>query len=313
MLRLLIWIPLLFALTNCSSDNPTAPPCKYTSTPLQQLKLSTTPDTIGLPFEQQKLVDLMWTPTSESECFVQKNGSVKLYKVVSAESSGTPETFVALKPSPAQSMKNWNESEAEIQSSARNSGSGPLPQLLGLTHFKYYDVPQEKIIATEILVRAEGRPWHLWHEYAHHLIGVARVNSPTAKIDVRHKEDVEAALTLALNAKDDSALLQKEFQNFSDLQMDFIEKKYVDEIVIESTLIDLALQAKNILPFDATDVEDSRGVIETFWHRYNRYSQNAVDDLRWETAGMSDEVQSLVELHIRRLEQHRNNVQSLVR
>lgn len=311
MSRLLVWIPLLFALTHCSSEDPAAP-CKYTSQPLKELKLSTAPDILGLPFEQQKLVALMWTPTNESECFVQKNGAVKLYKVVDQQVSSSNDTFVKLKPTPASSLKSWNESEAEIQSAAINSGNGPLPQLLGLTHFKYYDVPQERIVSTEIMVRSEGRPWHLWHEYAHHLIGVARVQSPTAKIENRRKKDVEESLQKALAAKEDPSLLQKEFQNFSDLQIDYIEKKFVDEILIETTLIDLALQTENVLPFDQKDVEDSREVINTFWRRYKNYSQNAIDDLRWETAGMGDNVQELVELHIKRLEQHKINLQSLI-
>lgn len=319
MLRLLLWTPLLLALTFCSSEDPSTPPCNYTSSPKQQLKLSTTPDTLRLPFDQQKLVALMWTPTSQSECFVRTNGAIQLYKVTNTLSSGrtdlkvesTNDTFVQLKPSPPLSLQNWLESEETIQRGASNRG--PLPQLLGLTHFKYYEAPQEKIIQTVIQVRAEGRPWHLWHEYAHYLIGVMRVQSPTASLTNLEDVDVKHALGQALNAKDNSDLLQKEFQKFSDLQIDFIEKKYVDEILIESTLIDLALQAPNDLSFNIKDVDESRAVIDTFWQRYRVYVENAVDDLRWETAGLGDEIQALAEHHIQRLEQHKNNLRIVIR
>lgn len=319
MLRLVLWTPLLLTLTFCSSEDPSTPPCNYTSSPKQQLKLSTNPDTLRLPFDQQKLVALMWTPASQSECFVRKNGAIQLYKVTNARSSGRAEpkgestngTFVMLKPSPPQSMQNWRDSEEMIQSGA--SSNGPLPELLGLTHFKYYDVPQEKIVQTVIQVRAEGRPWHLWHEYAHYLIGVTRVQSPTANLTSLQDVDVQKALGQALNSKDNLELLQKEFQKFSDLQIDFIEKKYMDEILIESTLIELALQAPNDLPFDDTDVDDSRAVIHTFWMRYRSYVENAVDELRWETAGLGTEIQALAEHHIQRLEQHKNNLHIVIR
>jgi hypothetical protein len=145
------------------------------------------------------------------------------------------------------------------------------------------------------------------------LIGVTRVNSPTASLTSLEASDVQKALAQALNAKDNSDLLQKEFQKFSDVQIDFIEKKYVDEILIESTLIDLALQAPNHLPFDATDVDDSRAVIATFWMRYSTYVENAVDELRWETAGFGDEIQALTEQHIKRLQEHKNNLKIVIR
>lgn len=285
--HLFLWI-FSAALISCSSDKD-SPTCQYKSQPNFQLQQSPTPENLGLAFEQQKLIELMWTTSAQSECFLQKNGRVRVFKIPSEQSSGT-DTFVMLKPAPQASQQNWLDSQGQINGI-----------LLGLTTFKFYSVPQEKIVSAEILLRADGRPWHLWHEYAHYLIGALRVQSPTMSLRNPSSGDVRKARETALS-QTTVAEFQAKFAIFSDLQMDYMQKTFLDEILIERTLQDLISQSSDLLPVDQRDFLESQDVIDRFAERYDSYLQRQQRELKEVAATLKADEQAIVQAHLLRMQ-----------
>lgn len=286
--HLVLWI-LGGALAGCSSDKDT-PSCNYQSKPQTELQASQAPEAMGLPIQQQKLMELMWTSTTQSECFLLKNGNVRLYKV-QIQSTTPEDTFVVLKPAPQNAQQNWVNSQGQL------SGT-----LLGLTTFKFYSVPTERIVNSEILLRPDGRPWHLWHEYAHYLIGDLRVKSTTLTLRNPLPGEVRDALNTALT-QTTSEEFQRKFLIYSDLQLDYMQKAYLDEVVIEKTIQDLASQAQTLLAVSAQDFQESQDVIDRFFQKYRSYFFRHQQDLKNLLPTLTDEQQQAVLTHLNRMDE----------
>jgi hypothetical protein len=279
------------ALIGCSSDED-SPACQYKSQPQFQLQPSTAPKTLGLAFDQQKLIELMWTTSAQSECFLRKNSGVRVFKISSGQTA-TDETFVTLKQAPLASQKNWNGSQEEI----RANSSEPALDLLGLTTFLFYSTPTEKIVSAEILLRADGRPWHLWHEYAHVLIGELRVKSLELSLRNPRAKDVKDALQEAL-AQTTAEDFAEKFATFSKLQIDYMQKTFLDEVLIERTLQNLISQSSDLLPVDQRDFQESQAVIDRFTKRYQSYLERQHRELTNTMATLSDDQRILVQAHL---------------
>jgi hypothetical protein len=305
MFRVPLWLSLILLLAQCSSEKApaTAPPCTYKSTPQRSLKMSTFPQKVGLPFDQKKLIDLMWVSVDQSECFVRKNGNVQLFKAPSQSKSST--LFSHLKSAPPAAIKNWNK-HIEILSSKRN---GKPSQLLGLTTLYFTSTPSEKIARTEILILPEARSWHLWHEYAHYLIGVSRTNSKSMNLKERPLEDVEIAL-LQIGKKKKTKDFEKYFKSLANKQIEFLQKAFVDEVLIELTLIDITSQAFDLLPVSYEDLEDAERHIQNHFEEYLVFYDRFVSDLQTLAASASLEQQALIELHLKSLEKDKDNLES---
>jgi hypothetical protein len=301
MLRVTTLILLALGLTRCSSqEDPQETSCEYQSQSQKEIKLSTTPQTMNLPFDQQKIISLLWTPTEQSECFLTKNGSVKLYKLPNQENRAD-DTFVTLKPATSSALENWSRAENSIEAT-----------LLGLTTVSFLSVPQEKIVDTQIVVRSEGRPWHLWHEYVHFLIAQTRVAAPDLLLDSVTETEVSESLDRALAQINNPSHFQELFLEFSNLQLDYLQKAFVEEIVIESTLLELTAQAEAYLTFDQIDRSESLNVIVMFYTRYDNYLQRALHELLAKTTGINPELQTLVDQHQKRLIDHQTRLKSII-
>lgn len=292
--HLFLWI-FSAALVSCSSDKD-APACQYQSQPQFTLRQSTVPENLGLAFEQQKLIELMWTSSAQSECFLRKNGGVRVFKISSTQTT-VEDTFVTLKPAPPASQKNWNGSQEEI----RSNSNEPVLDLLGLTTFLFYSTPIERIVSAEILLRADGRPWHLWHEYAHVLIGQFRVKSLELSLRDPKQKDVKEALDLALS-QTTLAEFQEKFMIFSNAQMDYMQKTFLDEVLIERTLQDLISQSSDLLPVDQRDFQESQAVIDQFTKRYQSYLQRQERILKNVATALSPDQQTVVQTHLSRMQ-----------
>ncbi len=290
------------ALIGCSSDEET-PACQYKSNPQMLLEHSRAPETLGLAFQQRKLVELMWTNSAQSECFLRKNGGVQVFKIASSQNANE-ESFVTLKPAPQASQQNWLESQNQINQDQINV------TLLGLTSFKFYSTPTERIVSAEILLRADGRPWHLWHEYAHFLIGELRVQSSEMSLRNPTSGEVKKALAEFL-AQPVFEKFEEKFKIFSDLQLDYMKKEFMDEILIEKTLQDLISQAPNFLPVDRQDFLDSQEVIERFKKKYNTYFKRQENELNGLFVLLSQEQQALIQAHVVRMHQQLSQLLAL--
>jgi hypothetical protein len=326
----LLWF-LTTALMGCSDDKET--PCSYQSQPKSQLQFSSAPETLGLSFPQQKLVEMMWTSPSQSECFVRRNGNVNLFRVqneqptyrVQGESSAELEnSFVLLKPAPQASQETWRKSEEQLKIEEQlkceedlnckerlNSEENLKVLLLGLTSFAFYSLPTERVVSAEILLRSDSRPWHLWHEYTHFLIGQFRVQATDLSLRNPVSDTVRDALNDAVSQTEPEEF-QKKFSAFSDLQLDYMQKEFLDEVLIETTLQELISQAKDLLPVDELDFEESQRVVERFKEEYNSYferQQQVFADLQPQ---LSSERQDLLQKHIERLEKQRTALLTLL-
>ncbi len=292
--HLFLWI-FSAALISCSSDKA-SPPCQYQSQSQFTLQPSTVPENLGLAFEQQKLIELMWTSSAQSECFLRKNGGVRVFTISNGRSTGE-NTFVTLKKAPTTSEQNWNGSQDEI----RGNSNEPTLDLLGLTTFWFYSTPNERIVGAEILLRADGRPWHLWHEYAHVLIGELRVRSSELSLRDPKAKDVKDALDTALS-QTTSDNFQEKFTTFSELQLDYMQKAFLDEVLIERTLQDLISQSSDLLPVDQRDFQESQAVIDRFTKRYQSYLQRQEQMLKRIASVLSADQQAVVQTHLSRMQ-----------
>lgn len=248
----------------------------------------------------------MWTSVDDCECFVRKNGRIRIYKV-STEPINSRLTFKKLKNAPTNSMKNWSESVEDIN---RNR-SGRPKILWGLTTLYFHSLPKEKIVHTEILLREDGRIWHLWHEYIHYLIGVSRSESEQMSIHKPSPEELSDALEKALqqpHLEDFNTF----FQKFSDLQMEFIQQEFIDEIVIEQTLLDLVSQAEDLLPVDNRDIQDSMDIVDRYNDKYRLYLMEQQQRFLQLSADLDVDRRRSVELHLRRFQQQQSNLASVV-
>jgi hypothetical protein len=260
----------------------------------------------GLPFQQEPLIALMWTPTNDCECFARKNGNIRIYKVPTERINSTL-TFKKLKNAPVKSVSNWQES---VESINRNRTGRPT-LLWGLTTLFFHSLPMEKIVHTEILLREDGRPWHLWHEYIHYLIGRSRSESPQMNLHKPSPEELTVAFEKAME-QNDLELFNKLFQAYSDLQMEFIQQEFVDEIVIEQTLLDLVAQAKELLPVDNRDIQDSMDIVDRYEDKYRFYLMEQQHRFTQLIFNLDKNRRATVELHLRRLQQHHNNLASII-
>lgn len=297
-----LWLTFGLLLTHCSSEkSPTVPACSYKSKAQKSIKMSTSPQTVGLPFDQAKLIELLWTDVAQGECFLRQNGGIQLYKISSQNEIQSPQVFEKLKQAPSSSVEDWERNSTEL--------GAPL---LGLTTFWIYSQPTEKISRAEIMVVSQARPWHLWHEYTHYLIGLSRMNSKELNLKKIKPKEVSDALDAALIQKDNDALFKKNFQQFSALQIDYIQKAFVDEILIEATLSDLTTQAFDLLPVSLDDLADSVAHMAFYKHQYNDYYQTSVEEIQAALGHLSSEQQDIVGLHLKRLEQNKTNLESIL-
>ncbi len=291
----------LFALflIQCSSQEET-PPCTYTSTPLVTLKESELPALMQLPLDQQKLIALMWVPEEQCSCYLNKNGAVKAYKIEDSNFQGAPDTFPHLARPSASGLKEWQESQVDVGD-----------HLLGLTVLGYRQQKQESIVYTRVYVRSDGPMWSLWHEYTHFLIGQWRASSPDVVIQrVRH-EDLEATRQAALALDTNSEDYIQRWLSYFDLEIQFIQKNFGDEILIEALLLDYAHQAGGTLKISESETLNASYLINDFYTDFLRYKAVSVTRMQLLKNTSSEDLKTQIDKQIARIDEFETTLKKI--
>lgn len=242
MIRRFIALIMASVLTACSSEDKAAT-CHLTDVPPPTaLKFSTYAHQAGISLDQEKLTQLMWTSAKESECFLRRNGNIRLGKIKGVNSSVASTQFVELKPAATEITNNWNALQTSLG----------VP-LMGLTTFRFYEAPQEKLETVSITLNETARMWHLWHEYAHYLIGKDRVESRNDTIRIYTLEELEKEKKRVIEMNPTDEGFDAAVENIIGKYADRAKKMYIDEMLIELSLIHLTLQARDSLPIVVPD------------------------------------------------------------
>ncbi|MBY0313989.1 MAG: hypothetical protein K2Q26_00590 [Bdellovibrionales bacterium] len=175
---------------------------------------------------------------NDSTCFVKLQDNVTLEKIPRAQTS-TNNEFSRLSVATADRQNYWNQKER----------GGPL---MGLTIFSFVETDRaQELKHTAILVTDTVRPWHLWHEFSHHLVGKSRLSqphrrftAPTPKQLGEARENLERVSRQVLASSDSTRMeeFSGQIKAYVDLVFRDLDFNYVHEIVIELTLTELALQ-----------------------------------------------------------------------
>lgn len=263
-------------LAGCvKSANSSSPSCSLSQT-LEPLNLTASliPEATDVELDQKTLIQLMTYTQNDSTCFVKLQDNVTLEKIPRAESSIDNE-FSRLSVATADRQSFWKQKES----------GGPL---MGLTIFSFVENDRvQELKHTAILVTDTVRPWHLWHEFSHHLVGKARLSqsrrrftAPSPQQLRQAREKLERASRQGLVSPDSvpGAELSEQLKAYIDLVFRDLDFNYVHEIVIELTLTELALQ----LPKDritSVDFLESTHMTETNLNLYLQKWQKTKEDL----------------------------------
>lgn len=251
-----IFISLYLLASGCSQKNEApSTPCKFTVQQHQDPKFSTDPNTFHIPHNQKALVDMMWVSTADCECYAKQFGPVHVYKV--PYNDGLHKSFVApFPPVTEAAYKTWHEFENTSDSTLR-----------GLTTFRFENKTDEKILNANIMLREDSGPWHLWHEFSHFIIGVNRASSHTDNLLIAQETTVESLRQKMLEFDPIEDRYLATMQDFFNTYNEYLLKRYLDEIVIEASLIHLTSQRETTPQVTVNDFTESLRVIEFFYYK----------------------------------------------
>lgn len=260
---------LFFAITACSTEKKASAPeakCEFQiqkhSTPL----FSTYGNDLNIPYNQEKLVQMMWVSSTQTECYSKQFAPVKIYKIPFSEKSGYFNNF---KEAPQAVLDSWKKYEL-------SSGSA----LKGLTTFKFYPGKNEKIVESYILLREDARPWHLWHEFSHFIIGTERAHNHNHNLEIADQLFLEKTKTDLKTWNSDELKYSAQLQKYFDSNQEFITKRFVDEIIIEATLLHLTHQQNKTPDVTLGDVYDALNLIEFFSFQLSTYVSESLSTIQ---------------------------------
>lgn len=231
MIRQWIYPILALAAVSCAveqSETVANTPCDYTVQEHNSPQLATYSHDLNIPYKQEKLVEFMWVDLEQSECYAKQFAPVKIYRVPYTEDSGS---FDKLPEAPSKAMNNWKSFEV-------SSGN----TLKGLTTFRFESGQQEKIVDSQILVRADASPWHLWHEFSHFVIGTERAGHHDQTLQIAEQYQLSDLQNELLKPMSNESKYSEQLQTFFNTNHEYITKRFIDEMVIESTLVFLTTQ-----------------------------------------------------------------------
>lgn len=289
----------LFALflIQCSSKEET--PCTYKSTPKTTLMESEVPQLMGLSFDQQKLIHLMWVPEEQCACYLSKNGGVKSYKINDPRFTNTPGTFPHLPTPSSNGLREWQDSQWDAGGN-----------LLGLTAFDVR-IWSDTIAYTRIYVRNDGPMWSLWHEYAHFLIGQMRSASPELSVPHVKQENViklrNAAVALEETREDASTAWEKYFY----LDIQYMRKTFGDEILIEALLLDYFHQAGALLNIAPEESLNAKALIDNFYTQFLYYKAVTTARLQLLRSTSSENFAEQMDAHLQQIEEFHTQLKNV--
>lgn len=244
---------LSFVFSACTAEQPNTPqsiPCDYTVADHAAPQFATYAHEMNIPYNQERLVQFMWVDLDQSECFAKQFAPVKIYRVPFIQDNGV---FQKLPEAPTKAINSWKHFEA-------SSGSA----LKGLTTFSFESGTNEKIIESFMLVRADASQWHLWHEFSHFIIGTERANHHDHNLQIAEKSHLYTLQSQLLNPPTNEQEYSQQLQSFFNTNHEYIIKRFLDEMVIESTLIFLALQNAGTPEITDNDIQNSINMILFF-------------------------------------------------
>lgn len=260
-MRFTVWlslIPLAFSLFACSVEQSATAknePCDFTVASHTTPKFATYANDLSIPYNQEKLVQFMWVDLEQSECFAKQYAPVKIYRIPYEQDSGV---FNALPAAPQDVLKTWTSFE-------QASGN----TLKGLTTFSFQMGKEEKIINSFLLVRADASPWHLWHEFSHFIIGTERASHHDQNLMIAEQAFLDKTKEELLKFSSDETAYSKKLQTFFNNNHEFITKRFIDEIIIEATLVHLTLQTGSTPKISALDIQNAVNMIQFFAFQMN--------------------------------------------
>lgn len=238
----------LVALLACSEDAPDSPPCKYEVQEHQTPALSTYAHQLNVPFDQETLIRFMNVEPTQSECFARQYAPIRIYRVPFMVQN---DYTSFLRPAPTAALTTWRKFEASFGFN-----------LKGLTTFRYYPGAQEKITEAFILLRDDASAWHMWHEFSHFIIGTERAKSHDHSLHIAEKDQLEKLKSELLESTNDGDTFSEKLQKYFNDNHEYLQKRFVDEIIIEASLIYITSQ--NPLLVKQEEIHHAQSLIQSF-------------------------------------------------
>jgi hypothetical protein len=291
---------LVFACSEKKDEK--APPCTFTIKEYSPPKLATYANTFNIPYDQEILMNFMVVDFKESECFAQQYAPVHIYKI---PFDGADSTFVKdLTLAPETNLKTWLNFEDAYGSS-----------LKGLTTFRFEDTADEKIIESTIMLRTDADQWHLWHEFSHFLIGTLRSSSHDHNLHIAEETTLEKlkADLIPWSSDEDTALTK--IQSYFNTKSEYIMKRYIDEMVIEATLVYLTTQPNSPFKVSQKDLDDSLRLIDFFYFKLNFIlldTQNEIEAIKLQHSATKAQL-DLLDMYEQKMKQQRVEMDRIVR
>lgn len=274
-----------------------AAPCDFKVTPHNSPKFATYADDLRIPYKQDKLVDFMWA--DQSECYARQFAPINIYRVPYTENSGV---FNNLREAPAKSIESWRSFEV---------ASGNM--LMGLTTFRFEPGANERIIESTILLRTDATKWHMWHEFSHFIIGTDRASSHDHSLQIADAMTLETLKkSIDTFSTDEDAYSQK-LQTYFNANHEYLMKRYLDEIVIEASLIFLVQQQGSTPGASEREMQSSLHLIQFFQTQLNQHidvTLHSINELKKNP--LSKAQLDLLDMYQQRLHHQRDTVERIV-
>lgn len=250
-----------FVLGACTAEQPNtiaSTPCDFTVADHSTPQLATYSHDMNIPYNQERLVQFMWVDLEQSECYAKQFAPVKIYRVPFVQDSGV---FQKLPEAPTKVINSWKSFEA-------SSGNN----LKGLTTFRFEPGANEKIVESFMLVRSDASPWHLWHEFSHFIIGAERAGHHDHNLQIAEKSHLDILQRNLLNPPTNEATYSQQLQTFFNTNHEYIIKRFLDEMVIESTLVFLTSQNAGTPQVTDQDIQNSVNMILFFSMQFSSHT-----------------------------------------
>lgn len=291
---------LALILSACTAEKPaiaTSAPCDFQVAEHTTPKLATYADDLHIPYQQDKLVEFMWA--DESECYARQFAPMNIYRIPYTIDNGV---FPKLREAPAKEIASWKAFEA---------ASGNM--LMGLTTFRFESGAKERIIESTILLRADAANWHLWHEFSHFIIGTDRAAHHDHSLRIADQITLENLKTAAVAFSADEANYSQKLQAYLNANHEFLVKRYLDEIVIEATLIFLVQQQGATPGATNEDVQNSLHLIQFFQTMLNQHvdvTTNTIEGIRQNS--LTPAQIDLLNMYQQRLKDQRDTAERII-
>jgi hypothetical protein len=221
---------------------------------------------MNIPYNQENLVQFMWVDLEQSECFAKQFAPVKIYRVPYTKDNGV---FLKLPEAPTKEISNWKRFEL-------TSGNA----LKGLTTFSFEAGANEKIIESVMLVRTDASQWHIWHEFSHFIIGAERAHHHDHNLQIAEKSYLLTLQNNILNPSTNEHDHSQQLQNYFNTNHEYILKRFLDEMVIESTLISLTTQNSGTPEVTDQDIQNSLNMILFFSMQFDAHAAENLNTIK---------------------------------